>query len=103
MPSPVEHVEYCVIYSQARLTVATQQSFWLGFDKFVASFWQLSGGFLLNWPMKMRELGEAELPNAMLVFIQSTGQLRFSQSLHFDWPDATRSHQKVVEKMSKSF
>ena len=50
----------------------------------------------------MQELGEAELSSAMLALLQYW-PLLFSQSLHFDWPDAIRSHQKVVEEMSKSW
>ena len=47
----------------------------------------------------MRELGEVELSNAMLTFLKLTTSLL--TVIAFDWPDATRSHQKVVEKMTK--
>ena len=38
----------------------------------------------------------------MSCWLSKNQQLRFLQSLQFDGSDATRSHQKVVKKMSKS-
>ena len=48
----------------------------------------------------MGELGQAELSSTMLALMQLT-PLPLTVPLHSDLPDATRGHQKVVEKMSK--
>ena len=61
-----------MFYSQAHLTVATRQRFPLVFDSFVTFLTflkQLSGGFLLNWPIKTLELREGEFSSAMLAFL----------------------------------
>ena len=93
------HVKY---FGQMYLTVASQQSFWLVFNNFVTPFLkQLSaGGFILNWLIKMQELGRWSCQAPWKCQLSYNWQLRSSQSLRFDWPDVTRSHQKCVETMS---
>ena len=49
-----------ITYSEDDATVDTQQSFWLIFDIFFTTFWQLSDGFRLTWPIKIQEVLEAE-------------------------------------------
>ena len=58
---------------------------------FLLVFDNVSGDFPLNWPIKMRDLGEAELSSAILAFLL--------QSLDFDWLNVKRSHENVVDKI----
>ena len=47
-------------YTEYDATVATQQSFWLIFYIFLTTFWRLSDGFRLTWPIKIQGVLEAE-------------------------------------------
>ena len=51
----------------------------------------------------MLELREVEYFKCHIGFTAIDNSTPHAQSLHFDWPNAVRSHQsKIVEKMSKS-
>ena len=47
-------------YSEDDSTVATQQSFWLISDIFLTTFWRISDGFRLTWPIKIQGVLGAE-------------------------------------------
>ena len=87
-------------YSEVRLTMATQQSFWLVFDNFVTSFWQLSDGFslyLANKNARTVRGGVVNCRKANMALITLPPPV-----LAFLLASLKGSHQKVVKKMSQS-
>ena len=91
------------------------QSFWLGCENFWTSFWQLSDGFLSNWPIKIQVtvrggVGSCRKANIELVYSAShsccisIGQLKRkpSESCQKDVKTLSQTNQKLCPSGNSS-
>ena len=81
--------------------MASRQSFWLVFDNFLTSFYQLPDGIHCIWPIKMQGLWEGELP-IVGKWTWCLTTLSAPCPALFWLASLKESHQKVAKKMSQS-